>query len=144
VPDVTVSTNRTRARPRTGGTGPKQRRSRDGSSHNGRWGDKLAYKTNKTSRYSFVNINGLPSMAHHEKHDQIVINTIQKHKIDVLGLAELNINLLRLGPTNQWKAKFKTITDQLALRYKQTHNINRKKSVRRNSLHCLRVGKSHS
>jgi hypothetical protein len=81
-------------------------------------------------------------MAHHEKHDQI-INAIQKHKIDVMGLAELNINLTRLGPRNQWKDRFKKNTDQLALRHKQTHNINRKKSVRRNSLHYLRFGKSH-
>jgi exonuclease III len=68
----------------------------------------LAYKANKTFRYSFVNINGLPSMAHHEKHDQI-INTIQKHKIDVLGLAEVDINLPRLGPTNQWKNRLRKI-----------------------------------
>jgi exonuclease III len=77
-------------------------------SGNGPWGDKLKNKALSTFRYCFVNINGLPAAAHKEKHDRIT-TTIEKQKIDILGLAEININFKQTGPTNQWKDRFKKL-----------------------------------
>jgi hypothetical protein len=58
---------------------------------------------NQTIPYAtafFANINGLPLMAKHEKHDQI-LHAISKYKIELLGLAEININYKQVGATNQ-------------------------------------------
>jgi phage regulator Rha-like protein len=55
-----------------------------------------------------MDINGLPVAAYHEKHDQI-IKSIEKHKMDVLGMTEININFKEVGPTNQWKDRFKKL-----------------------------------
>jgi predicted extracellular nuclease len=41
----------------------------------------------------------------HEKHDQIT-NTITRHDIDVLGLAEINLNFPALTPNQQWIHRF--------------------------------------
>jgi hypothetical protein len=77
-------------------------------SSNSSWGDKLKNKTVSTFRYCFVNINGLPVAAHKEKHDRIT-TTIEKQKIDILRLAEININFKKTGPTSQWKDRFKKL-----------------------------------
>jgi hypothetical protein len=75
---------------------------------NGPWGDKIENKPNDTFRYGFVNINGLPLMAKHEKHDQI-LHAISKYKIDLLRLAEININYKQVSATNQWMDRFKKL-----------------------------------
>jgi hypothetical protein len=90
--DPKFSTNRTRANPRLGGTGPRQNERRETVSSNGPWGDKLKKnKAQSTFRYGFANINGLPAAAHKEKHDRIT-TTLEKSKIDLLGMAEINVN----------------------------------------------------
>jgi predicted extracellular nuclease len=77
-------------------------------SSNGPWGDTLKNKAVSTFRYSFANINGLPAAAHKEKHDRIT-TSLEKTKIDMLGMAEININFKQTGPTNQWKDRFKKL-----------------------------------
>jgi hypothetical protein len=105
VSEEKINRHRTRANVRHGGTGP-QENSRARDRQNGPWGEKLSYKATEAFRYCFANINGLPSAAYHEKHDQITQSMI-KHKMDVLGIAEININFQQVGPTNQWKDRFK-------------------------------------
>jgi exonuclease III len=34
---------------------------------------------------------------------------MEKHKMDVLGMAEININFKKVGPTQQWKDRFKKL-----------------------------------
>jgi hypothetical protein len=41
-----------------------------------------------------------PLGANHEKHD-LLLHAITKYKIEMLGLAEININFKKVGPTNQ-------------------------------------------
>jgi exonuclease III len=68
----------------------------------------LRYKSPKAFRYCFVNINGLSAAAYHEKNDQVT-KSMEKHKMDVLGMAEMNIKFKKLGPTHQWKDRFKKL-----------------------------------
>jgi hypothetical protein len=76
---------------------------------NGPWGDAYGSKQPWIFRYCFTNMNGLPSIATHERHDQIIQATTKYYKIDLLGSAEININYTRVGPTNQWKDRFKKL-----------------------------------
>jgi hypothetical protein len=89
--------------------GPQTQQSRvrdiiDGPS----WGDNFGTKHQDTFRYCFTNINGPPLGANHDKHD-LIIQDMAKYQIDILGLAEININFNRVGPTNQWKDRFKKL-----------------------------------
>jgi exonuclease III len=90
---------------RRGAPGPCQTRRRANDHRNGPWGDKLGSKTDNIFRYCFANIYGLPISVHHEKHDRIT-NAIKKHEMDVLGLAEINLNFPQLGPNQQWIHRF--------------------------------------
>lgn len=103
-----INRHRTRANAaRHGGKGP-QHRHRASDNRNGPWGEQLRYKAPEAFRYCFANINGLPAAAYHEKHDQIT-QSMEKHKMDVLGMAEININFKKVGPTQQWKDRFKKL-----------------------------------
>jgi hypothetical protein len=62
-------------------------------------------KRNSDFRYCFVNISGLPISMTHEKQD-LITQTIENYEIDVLGLAEINLNLSRLDPHQQWQHRF--------------------------------------
>jgi hypothetical protein len=99
VPDSKLNRQGTRAIARLGGTGPITTNSRASDVINGPWGDSYGSKQPSTFRYCFININSLPSIASHEKHDQIIQATT-KYKINLLGLAEININYPRVRPTN--------------------------------------------
>jgi hypothetical protein len=67
-----------------------------------RGADNFGTKHQDTLRYCLANINGLPLGDNHDKHD-LIIQAMAKYQIDILGLAEININFNRVGPTNQWK-----------------------------------------
>ena len=102
-----ISQHRTCAIVRHGGTGPSTR-SRTSDNRNGPWGENWNYKAPEAFRYCFGNVNGLHALAYHEKHAQIT-TSIEKHKMDFLGLAEINLNLKKVRPTNQWKDRFKKL-----------------------------------
>jgi hypothetical protein len=34
---------------------------------------------------------------------------MKKHQIDLLGMAEINVNFHKVGPTNEWKDRFKRL-----------------------------------
>ena len=55
------------------------------------WGHKLVNKKEKTIRISFVNINGIGVRAKSEKSEDIRRFMVEK-KVDVMGLAETNVN----------------------------------------------------
>jgi hypothetical protein len=89
--------------------GPQTQQSRARDITNGPWGDNFGNKHQDTFRYCFANINGLPLGANHDKHD-LITQAMVKYQIDILGLAEININFNRVGPTNQWKDRFKKLS----------------------------------
>jgi hypothetical protein len=97
--------NRTGTTARRGVPGPNQTRRRANDRSNGPWGDKLASKPTNVFGYCFANIYGLPIAVNHEQHDHIT-NTMNKHEIDVFGLAEVNLNFPKLGPNQQWIHRF--------------------------------------
>jgi hypothetical protein len=102
---VTFRPNRPRTNARRGVPGPRQNRRRADDHSNGPWGDTLASKPDNVFRYCFANIYGLPIAVKHEKHDRIT-NAMNKHEIDVFGLAEVNLNFPQLGPDQQWIHRF--------------------------------------
>jgi hypothetical protein len=56
------------------------------------WGDALDLpKPNRTFRFIFQNIQGLPVNPHSHKHQQI-ITALQESWADTFGMAELNLN----------------------------------------------------
>jgi hypothetical protein len=85
-----------------------QNERRDHIGSDGPWGDKHKHKAPSTFRYCFGNINGLPITANKEKHDRIT-TSMKKHQIDLLGMAEISVNFHKVGPTNQWKDRFKRL-----------------------------------
>ena len=66
----------------------------------------MSAKTPSTLCVAFQNIQGLPLNLYSEKHTQI-INIINKLHIDLLGIAEINLNLSCLPSSQQWKERFK-------------------------------------
>jgi hypothetical protein len=58
--------------------------------------------------YGFANINGPPSMAKHDKHDQI-LHAISKCNLNLLGLAEININYKQVVSLKQWIDRLKKL-----------------------------------
>jgi hypothetical protein len=97
--------NRTHITARRDVPGPNQTRRQANDRSNGPWGDTLASKPNSVFRYCFANIYGLPIAVNHEKHDRIT-NTMNKHEIDVFGLAEVSLNFPQLSPDQQWIHRF--------------------------------------
>jgi hypothetical protein len=71
--------------------------------------------------------------ATHEKHDQIIQAT-SKYKIDLLGLADININYTQVGPTNQWKDRFKKLRTNSHCAT-NTYTLPHKKNVCSEELH---------
>jgi hypothetical protein len=103
--DANFSPHRPGTNARRGAPGPTQNGRRANDHRNGPWGNKLASKQENVFRYCFANIYGLPISVHHDKHDQIT-HTIKHYDIDVLGLAELNLNFPTLTPNQQWIHRF--------------------------------------
>jgi hypothetical protein len=65
-------------------------------------------KPANTFRFEFLNIQGLPINPHSHKHQQIG-TAITETEADVLGMAELNLNLKMLGPAFQWTERFRRL-----------------------------------
>ena len=55
-----------------------------------------------------MNVNGLPVHDSHHK-DNVITDCIPTHQLDLLGLAEINLNFNILRPPNQWKDRFKKL-----------------------------------
>ena len=56
----------------------------------GHWGDRLAEKSVNCLRVAFQNINGLASTSGEK--DYSIGDFLRDHQVDVIGLAELNVN----------------------------------------------------
>ncbi len=52
-------------------------------------------------RYIFQNIQGLPVNPRAHKHQQIA-DAFQTTDADTFGMAEINLNFSKLGPSDQW------------------------------------------
>jgi hypothetical protein len=65
-------------------------------------------KPNRTFRFIFQDMQGLPVNPHSHKHQQI-ITALQETRADTFGMAELNINFRVLGSTSQWNGRFQKL-----------------------------------
>jgi hypothetical protein len=103
--DKNFNRQRTRTDVRRSGQGPCQLARRTSEASNSSWGSEIDSKSDRSFRYCFLNICGLPVDALHEKH-QLLTQCMQKNSIDLLGLSEINLNFKNIIPSQQWKHRF--------------------------------------
>jgi hypothetical protein len=65
------------------------------------FGDKLAGRIPNMLRIGFLNINGVPGSAAHQKNKEI-LNNINNSYLDILGLAETNRCWHKLATKDRW------------------------------------------
>jgi hypothetical protein len=95
------------------------------SSH--QWGDALDLpKPNRTFRFSFQNIQGLPVNPHSHKHQQI-ITALQETGADTFGMAELNLNFRVLGSTSQWNDRFQNLRTNHSVHTYNRHDMSQER-----------------
>ena len=69
------------------------------------WGDSILHVTSSSHlRVATININGLPKDVQHVKNDTLR-ESIDRYKIDVLGLSEINVKWDRIYPSNRLKQR---------------------------------------
>ena len=84
------------------------------------WGDVMILpKPEKSSRFTFQNIQGLPVNSQSHKHQQIR-TAIQETDTDIFGMVELSLNFKVLGPNAQWKERFQALKRNHSI---HTYNI---------------------
>ena len=80
-----------------------------GNTSSSTWADPLQLpKPDLTFRYIFQNIQGLPVNPGGNKHQQIGV-AIRETEADSFGMAELNLNFKKLGPSSQWYERFRRL-----------------------------------
>ena len=70
------------------------------------WGSDIGYKPPQHLRIGFHNIQGLPVNCHGPKHRHLR-QDIADFNLDILGMAELNVNLHHMRPFQHWKERFR-------------------------------------
>jgi hypothetical protein len=91
------------------------------------WGDALDLpKPNRTFRFIFQNIQGLPVNPHSHKHQQI-ITALQETGADTFGMAELNLNFRVLGSTSQWNDRFQKLRRNHSVHTYNRHDMSQER-----------------
>ncbi len=88
------------------------------------FGDAIAgNKTRNTLRIGFININGIPSSAHHPKNKEL-LNSINSTKLSIIGLAETNRCWHKMRIQDKWQERTRGWweTQRTALSYNTKDN----------------------
>jgi hypothetical protein len=81
--------------------------------HSTPWGDIMGAKQEAKVRVIFQNCGGLPLKASHESQERLV-RCINHNAVDILGLAEVNINWARLPVQDRIPLRYFGIWERLA------------------------------